>query len=252
MLTDCNADHPFVQPPDHDFGPNFKFFGFFEHPVGIAKNRMWFRSIAHDTPIDFDCNLTPASSGRMVLFFSTILSGLPVRAIVSLTNMVTVWKRILSCFQTFHPTLLKCVQRTGPWSFPARVPSYIPDCKSVIDQFQHLILTRDAPPSWSHLGIYMYLALLGRGARSTKVDPGTRDCHGTTVQSIRLNRIAEAKAKEVASSALAIGPDDFGVVQQEVFRRQIFLAKWNRCLGLETPQDSRSFRCRMKNLSHTA
>ena len=133
------------------------------------------------------------------------------------------------------------------------------DCKTVVDQFQHLLCHQGPKGALCHPYWWQAIWSVIEQRQQLHPQPGQlvwipahvvddvddalitdqfANDHNTTRLDIILNRIADKIAKETALKHAPVLPDDFKKVQKHVFHRQIFLARWNRTIGLDVSHEA--------------
>ena len=228
LLDECTALPAHLGPlVRHELGENFTNVGIVEHPIAIARHRLRqsdprsldicdFTSPATLTNLWTDGSLLwsqffwlQAGGFAVIDDVGSCLQHGPVNSL-SLTSFTTeLWAVLIAVTKT--PTSLRVFT----------------DCKTLVDKFNYVIEHGLVPTCWAHYSWWIFLFdivrrrnLVYRNAvqlfwipahkfESIPCDLITSDmakAAGTTVQNIRLNRIADFSAKEAALQNSAVDP----------------------------------------------
>ena len=251
LITECQGPLPIQEPPAHDFGPNFRLLGLFDHPTAIAQHRLEYKPVPppqHN--FDPQAPVTKVWTDGSVFFSANFWLTAAGYSVISQTGLCLEADRVhsvkLSSYAAELFALLRAFQRSN-----SAVHVHT-DCKTIVDQFRVMCRSNCIPPSWSHrfwwdsilrtyrarsechdqpLQVTWIPAHLGDNFPSTELTEEFAIRHGTTLESIRLNRVADIYAKQVAMKAAAVHPEDFHMLQQAVYQRQLYLARWNFHIG---------------------
>ena len=258
LLTDCPGPLPHEQPPLHELGPNFQLLGLVDHPVGIAKHRLAFSSIQGDSSPVFLGEADARhvwTDGSVILAESYWLTSAAYSIIDASGNTVDSGP-VQSPKLSSYSAELFAVYKATILSNTAIVVHT--DCKTVVDQFQHLLHLKGLKGDWCHpfwwqaiwsiieqrqhvhphpVRLVWIPAHVADDLDDELITDQLAQAHNTTKRDILLNRIADKIAKETALLHAPVLPEDFKSVQKQVFRRQIFLARWNRTIGLDVSHE---------------
>lgn len=245
-IFECGEALPLVQPPQHEFGENFATLGICEHPLGICKHRLKFTSIQNDVCADHDPHAPRISlwTDGSVFFPESFWLATAGCSIINEQGQCIHAERVCGPSLTSYAAELFAVYRACMHA-TCDIDIYS-DCKSVVDQFATLIQQSSVDISWSHgvwwrAILHIYLSRVVAGSEPVRVfwipshvgdhlpdsmiTPAFAAVHGTTVQNILMNRLADAAAKQVARDALPLQEAMFSQLQHCIFQRQLFLAQ---------------------------
>ena len=96
LVIDCPGPKPLIEPPCHEFGPNFRLLGLFEHPVAVGKHRTSYMPILeeNDSPFLPDADRSEVWTDGSVYFTSNFWLTVAGYSIVSAQGEVLEADRI--------------------------------------------------------------------------------------------------------------------------------------------------------------
>ena len=252
LVIDCPGPKPLIEPPCHEFGPNFRLLGLFEHPVAVGKHRTSYMPILeeNDSPFLPDADRSEVWTDGSVYFTSNFWLTVAGYSIVSAQGEVLEADRIL--FPNLSSYAAELYAATRAFVSASTNISIYTDCKSIVDQFAELQLHQLVPSTWSHrfwwliilrtwrcrtsfsdcpLQLIWVPSHVGDNLENADITEEIAARHGTTVRSIILNKVADKAAKTAASHAAAIHPQMWNATRDAVYQRQLFLSRWNFHIG---------------------
>ena len=253
IVSECLACPPELQACiAHDFGPNYRNLGIFEHPVAIADKRLAMSRWDPQSECSFDPRQPQVlrwTDGSVVMQKSFWLSAAGYSVVDEHMQCLEAGPVLHLLLASYTAELYAILRAVASTSAPVKI---FTDSLTIVDMFAQLELTGQVSEDWSLLEWWKILARLWRTRKAFHPKPVTlvwQKAHtcdhletqeiseeiahrfGLTRQQVLCNRVADCAAKKAAFDHAAIDPCHFPAIERIVCKRQVELAKLNHVIG---------------------
>ena len=243
---------------EDEFGPNFKVFGIVETPLDIVLNSFKSSSIS-TIPLEL-CNDNVSLNFRDVWTDGSVENPKDDFYKCGGYSIVDAFGNVLDSGPVHHWNLSS--YSTELWAIivayssspqPLRVHS---DCRSVVDQVNHVLQHFDVPQQWTHLSWWMFLLHVAKTrkpicrismeviwCKAHLADHIPESCvtHqvaynlGISFADLIGNRNADKAAKAAVKPQRQQNPEVYQKKTKQIIAWQIWLAKLNAWIGIDQP-----------------